>query len=88
MLKFLLIYLIIINLATFCVYVDDKRRARKGSWRTGEAALVGLAVIGGSVGALAAMLLVRHKTRHRQFTIGIPAILLLQLLIAIVLIAD
>ena len=83
MLKLLLIYIILINLLTFYVYVDDKRRARKGRWRTSEATLVMLAVIGGSLGALLAMLLFRHKTRHMQFVIGIPAILIIQLLMAL-----
>ena len=83
MLKLLLIYIILINLLTFYVYVDDKRRARKGRWRTSEATLVMLAVVGGSPAALLAMLLFRHKTRHMQFVIGIPAILIIQLLMAL-----
>jgi len=43
--------------------------------------LIGLAVAGGSIGALGAMCLFRHKTRHSKFTIGIPAIILLQALL-------
>ena len=83
MYKLVLTYLIIINLVTFVVYIDDKRRARKKSWRTSEATLVLLAVIGGSVGALLAMLLARHKTRHTQFMIGIPTILIAQVLLVL-----
>lgn len=85
MLSFLLIYIILINLLTFFVYVDDKRRARKHSWRTSEFTLVMLAVVGGSVGALLAMLFAKHKTRHKQFTIGIPAILIIQIVLAVFL---
>ena len=80
--KSLLIYLIIINLLTFFVYVDDKRRAKRHRWRVSEATLILLAVFGGSVGALLAMILARHKTRHSEFLIGIPTILIAQLLTA------
>lgn len=86
--KYLLIYLILINLITFVVYADDKRRAKKHMWRTSEGTLVMLAVIGGSLGALLAMLLFRHKTRHTRFTIGIPTILIAQILLVIFLLAD
>ena len=86
--KFLLIYIILINLVTFVVYADDKRRARSHSWRTSESMLVMLAIIGGSLGALLAMLLYRHKTRHKQFTFGIPTILIVQILLMIFLFAD
>lgn len=86
--KYLLIYVILINLITFVVYADDKRRAKKHLWRTNEGTLVMLAVIGGSFGALLAMLLFRHKTRHTRFTIGIPTILIAQILLVIFLLAD
>ncbi len=82
MFKLFLAYFILINIITFIVYADDKRRARRGSWRTSEATLVLLAVVGGSVGAVLAMLLLRHKTRHTRFVIGIPTILVVQILIA------
>ncbi len=82
MLKLALTYLILINVVTFCVYALDKQRARKGKWRVSEATLVMLAIIGGSLGALLAMFICRHKTRHTRFIVGIPAILLAQLAIA------
>lgn len=86
--KYLLVYLILINLVTFVVYVDDKRRAKRHSWRTSEFTLVMLAVIGGSLGALLAMLLFRHKTRHTQFIVGVPTILIAQIFLIIFLLAD
>lgn len=75
----ILIYLQLVNLAAFAAFGIDKHKARKNRWRIPEATLMTLAVIGGSIGALAGMYLFRHKTRHHKFTVGIPAILLLQI---------
>ncbi len=75
----ILIYLQLVNLAAFAAFGIDKHKARKNRWRIPEATLMTLAVIGGSIGALAGMYLFRHKTRHYKFTVGIPAILLLQI---------
>lgn len=75
----LLTYLTIINAVGFSFMLVDKRRAQKKRWRIPEATLMGIAAIGGSVGALAGMYLFRHKTKHPRFTIGIPLILAVQL---------
>lgn len=83
--KLLWAYLILINALSFLFMLADKRRARKKLWRIPEATLMGLAALGGSLGALLGMYLFRHKTRHPKFTVGIPAILLLQLALAGVL---
>ena len=77
--KYLSLYLFLINAVGFLLMLADKRRARYGLWRIPEATLLGIAVLGGSAGSLAGMYLVRHKTRHIQFVLGIPAILLLQI---------
>ena len=77
------IYLVVINLLTFAVYGIDKRRARRGQWRVPERTLFLLAILGGSVGALAGMYGFRHKTRHWYFRFGIPAILLVQIAVAL-----
>jgi len=77
--SWLWLYLAVINLITFCVYGADKRRARKGAWRVPEKELFLLAFLGGSPGALLAMTVFHHKTRHRAFQVGIPAILVLEL---------
>jgi uncharacterized membrane protein YsdA (DUF1294 family) len=58
----------------------DKQKARKKKWRIPEATLMGFAAAGGSVGALAGMYTFRHKTLHKNFTIGIPLILFFQLI--------
>ena len=74
----LIIYLIAINILTFLIFGIDKWKARKGKWRIPEATLIGLAIAGGSIGALLGMSLFRHKTQKRKFNLGIPAILLAQ----------
>lgn len=74
-------YLITVNAAAFILMIVDKYKAKKNLWRIPEATLMGVAVIGGSLGALAGMYLVRHKTRHKKFTVGIPLILIVQVLI-------
>lgn len=84
--KYLLIYLALINLVTLIVYGADKRKAKKGKWRVPEKTLFLLAIIGGSVGALAGMYLFHHKTKHWYFKWGIPAILLLQIALAVYII--
>ena len=82
-----LLYLIIINAAAFLLMLADKLKAKRGAWRISEATLLGMAAIGGSVGALAGMYLFRHKTRHLKFTLGIPLILLAQIVLLIFLTA-
>lgn len=78
-LKLFLAYLILINLVNFILFGIDKYRARHGKWRIPEATLFTVAIIGGSIGAYVGMSVWRHKTKHKQFTIGIPLIILLQL---------
>lgn len=76
--KYVMIYLLAVNFVTFCAYGIDKRKARRGKWRMKERTLIGLAILGGSIGAFLGMQLFHHKTRRRKFTIGIPVIFLLQ----------
>ena len=73
------LYLLLINLVALVVYGVDKRRAKKGKWRISEKTLFLVALIGGSVGAIAGMYLFRHKTKHWYFRIGLPVILAAQL---------
>lgn len=74
-----------VNAVAFIVYGIDKYRARNAKWRISEATLLMLAVVGGSVGAWLGMKVWRHKTRHRKFRYGVPAILLLQIVAATLL---
>ena len=76
----LLYYIIVVNIVTFLVYGIDKWKAKQGSWRISEATLLILAVIGGSIGALLGMKVWRHKTQHKKFKYGVPAILIIQII--------
>lgn len=77
-----LLYLAIVNAASFAAMGVDKAKAKAGAWRIPEATLFLLAVLGGSVGGILGMQLFRHKTRHKSFIIGFPAILVCQLALA------
>lgn len=81
----IIIYLLIINLISFTTMGVDKSKARKRSWRIPESTLFVLALIGGSIGSIAGMHLFRHKTKHWYFLYGMPAILIIQILVVIVL---
>lgn len=72
------IYLLEINTVAFILSAIDKVCARKDAWRVPEATLLLSAALGGSVGSLLGMLLLRHKTRHKKFTFGVPVILFAQ----------
>ena len=80
LLQVILIYLVVINLVTFITYGIDKLKAKRSKWRISEATLLGLAVVGGSIGAWLGMKVWHHKTLHMKFRYGIPVIILLQLL--------
>ena len=76
------IYLIVINILTFLIFGIDKWKARRGRWRIPEGTLIWMSIIGGSFGALLGMYLFHHKTQKRKFSLGIPAILLAQAILA------
>ena len=77
--KTILTALLLFNGITFLVYGIDKWKARKQRWRIPEATLLLLAAFGGSIGAWLGMKVWHHKTQHKKFRYGVPAILLLQL---------
>lgn len=79
----LYIYLIAVNLITFFLYGADKSKARRHAWRIPEKVLLGAAVIGGSLGALIGMRFFHHKTRKPLFYIGVPMILLIQIILLV-----
>ena len=79
--KILIIYLIAVNLLAFILYGAEKKKKKKREWRISEKTLIGIAAIGGSVGALLGMYVFHHKTRHWYFRYGLPVILIIQLLL-------
>ncbi|CDM68220.1 Hypothetical protein CM240_1056 [Clostridium bornimense] len=76
-------YLFVINFIAFIVMGIDKSKARKGKWRISENTLILIAIIGGSCGMLIGMYYFRHKTKHNLFTIGIPSILIIQIILIV-----
>jgi uncharacterized membrane protein YsdA (DUF1294 family) len=79
MIKIILILYLALNLITFFVYGIDKWKAKKGKWRISEATLLILAAVGGSIGAWCGVKVWHHKTLHKKFRYGIPAIIILQI---------
>lgn len=80
--KILAVWLIFTNLVGFIQMYMDKRRAQKGKWRIPEKQLFLVAAIGGSIGSIIGMQVFRHKTKHKSFVIGMPAILVAQVVLA------
>ncbi len=78
-------YLALMNLIALLAMGIDKARARSGRWRIPEKTLFLLALLGGSVGGILGIYTFRHKTLHRQFTLGFPLIFALQLTLFIFL---
>lgn len=79
----LLIYLLIINLISIIVTAYDKHCAKMRKYRISERTLIVLSLIGGSVGLYLTMQLIRHKTKHIKFMLGIPLIIILQIILAV-----
>lgn len=86
LIQILVIYFVVMNLAGFFSMLIDKRRAIKSKWRIPEKSLFLFAILGGSIGSIAGMQVFRHKTQHWYFKFGMPAILIIQLIIAALLI--
>ncbi len=83
--KYLFIYLVLVNALAFLLMLIDKIKAKKKMWRIPERVLLGVSAIGGSLGGLLGMQLFRHKTKHLQFTIGIPVMLVVHIVLLVVL---
>ncbi len=81
----LISYVLMINIIAFVMMGVDKWKAKKRAWRIPEATLFILAGVGGSIGSIAGMYIFRHKTKHRSFIWGMPAILIVQILLIVAL---
>lgn len=82
----ILIYLLAVNLVALFLYGTDKYRAVKHQWRIPERTLIGMALFGGGVGAYLGMRVFHHKTKHPKFSIGVPAIIVIEAIIAVLLV--
>lgn len=78
----LIFYFAVINFLSVIFCVLDKRNSKKGRRRIAEKKLLGLSIFGGAVGMYIAMLTIRHKTRHYKFMVGLPLIIVLQIIVA------
>ncbi len=79
--KILIGYLVLVNLAAFAMFGIDKRKAIKDQWRIPEKTLLLIVLIGGSVGAFVGMQVFHHKTKHWKFILGVPACMILHVLL-------
>ena len=80
---YILLYLAGISLVSVCVTIADKQKARAGAWRVPEATLLLLSALGGSAAMYLTMHLIRHKTKHIKFMLGIPLIIVFQIIIVL-----
>ena len=81
--RLFLFYLACVSVVSVVVTIYDKFAAKRGAWRIPEKVLMLLALLGGSVAMYVTMLLIRHKTRHSKFMYGIPAIIVLQVALVV-----
>ena len=81
--KIIVLYLVFINVLTFLLYGIDKWKAKRSLWRIPESVLLGMAAVGGSVGAWLGMRVWHHKTQHKKFRYGVPAILAAQIVLLV-----
>ena len=84
--KLLLVYLLLIIALGFLLMLWDKQKAKKNLWRIPEATLIGVAVMGGSLGCMWGMYAARHKTKHLKFSLGLPVIFAVQILLLVFLV--
>ena len=72
---------IILNVLAYLIMHKDKHNARNGRKRISEASLLTVAAVGGSIGILVSMYVLHHKTKKLKFKLGVPVILILQVLL-------
>lgn len=81
--KVIVYYFLFLNLGAFLAFALDKDRSRKNKWRISEKSLLTLTIIGGSIGSLIGMYFFKHKTQKKLFTVGVPVILFLQVVLLV-----
>ena len=83
--KNIILYLLVVNIIGFLMMGIDKWKAKNNAWRIPENSLFSIAAIGGSIGTILGMYTFRHKTQKLKFTVGMPAILVLEIILIIYL---
>ena len=78
--KALLIYFIVINIFAFLIMGIDKYKAQRHKWRVSELSIFTIGLVGGALGVFIGMGMFHHKTKHLKFTLGIPLVLLLNII--------
>ncbi len=86
--KYILLYFLIINVIGFLAMGIDKFKAQRGYWRIPEGTLITLTLLGGGIGTLTGMYTFRHKTKKLKFTVGIPTILITEIIIILFIVFD
>jgi uncharacterized membrane protein YsdA (DUF1294 family) len=81
--RVILSVILIVNVLAFLLYGIDKWKAKHSRWRIPESVLLGMAAVGGSVGAWLGMHVWHHKTQHKKFRYGVPAILVAQIVMLV-----
>lgn len=81
--QIILALLVTLNLCGIVIMAYDKHRAKRGQWRVQEKTLLLVTGFGGSLGILAGMILFHHKTKHLKFVLGVPLIILLQVMLSL-----
>ena len=78
----LLVWLAAVNFAAAVITIYDKHQAKINRWRISEKSLLFLSILGGGPGMYFTMKVIRHKTKRKKFMLGIPLIVLAQILLA------
>lgn len=84
-LNYLLLYLLAVNIIGFLAMGIDKFKAKKGYWRIPEGTLMTICLIGGGIGTIVGMYTFRHKTKKLKFTIGMPTIVIAEIILVVYL---
>ena len=79
----IVIYLVVINVFGFLMMGIDKWKAKNNGWRIPENTLFSITVLGGGIGTIVGMYTFRHKTKKPKFTVGMPAVLILEIILVI-----
>lgn len=81
--EMIILYVLVINLIGFLIMGLDKFKAKKGFWRTPEKTIFTITLLGGGIGTVTGMYFFRHKTKKMKFTIGLPTILISEIVLII-----